>query len=172
MGNQFLLNIKLIDVETSETVRSSSQSYKTIDDLVNDSRSLTYRLLNKPLAGKKQTAESEEEPEEKSVRPEPPKEVPSPAVKLKRNLIFLNALYELVDEDLYILLNYTWRASRLLGLPLRMGYGIINLEDFTIQAGFGFSDALRRELKSRGIPVQVACPMVVFWPLCFAILRD
>lgn len=46
LGNRYLLNTRLIKVETSETQKSASEKYSSIDDLVDDSERLIKVLFN------------------------------------------------------------------------------------------------------------------------------
>ncbi len=46
IGDRYLLNIKLVDVETGETLESASKAYASINDLIDNSQLLTYTLLN------------------------------------------------------------------------------------------------------------------------------
>lgn len=45
VGNRFLLNIKLIDVETGETIRTKSEKYSDIDTLIDESKDLVYEFI-------------------------------------------------------------------------------------------------------------------------------
>ena len=51
IGVQYILNMKLVEVETGEAVRSLSEVYKSIDDLVNDSKRIAYGLVGLEAAG-------------------------------------------------------------------------------------------------------------------------
>lgn len=46
IGDRFLLNMRFIDVETGETLTTSSQKYNSINDMIDDSESVAISLLD------------------------------------------------------------------------------------------------------------------------------
>ena len=50
VGEQYIINTKVIDVETGETTRTASEKYSSIDGMVNDSQRLTSLLLDPAAA--------------------------------------------------------------------------------------------------------------------------
>jgi len=44
-GERFILNIKLIDVETAQSINASSEMYGSLEELLEDSKNLTARLI-------------------------------------------------------------------------------------------------------------------------------
>ena len=46
LGSRFFLNMKLIDVETGETLNTSSNKYNSVDLMIDDSEALALNLLS------------------------------------------------------------------------------------------------------------------------------
>ena len=58
IGSRYLLNVKLIDVETGETIRDVSEKYNSIDDLVDGSELVINSLFSEGFEDSVKTAES------------------------------------------------------------------------------------------------------------------
>lgn len=115
VGGQFILNIKVLEVRTGETLKSVSQVYKSMDDLVNDSKRLTYLLLDKELVPAQSRVEEKEE-EQRSAE----------AVRSKPgwNTVFITGVYEFGDEDIYITGQYSRMLTDFFGLNAGFGLGM------------------------------------------------
>ena len=135
IGGQYILNIKLLDVQTGEALSSASEVYASIDDLVNDSKRLTYRLLRTDFEDEEAVAE----------QPAPEKSPASEEQKEQRasirvdggdyfNAVFLTASFEVFDEDLYLLFNYSRNIVPIFGLNVGAGIGIMYAE-YTVLGG-------------------------------------
>lgn len=70
IGSRYLLNMKMIDLSTSETVKTVSSQYPDLDALLDDSRRLTHSLLEFKAAPEAQPAVSVQQ------KPEQPKQEP------------------------------------------------------------------------------------------------
>jgi TolB-like protein len=109
VGGQFILNIKVLEVRTGETLKSVSEVYRSMDDLVNDSKRLTYILLDeRPESGRRRSAGKDAD-----------RRSPSDA-----NAIYISGDYEFGDADLYITAYYSRMLTDFLGLNVGFGLGI------------------------------------------------
>lgn len=74
VGDRYLLTIKLIDVETGEVVKSGSEKYRTLNDLIDDSKRLAETFAGAETAAEaalvkqEKEKETEEEVSEKTER--------------------------------------------------------------------------------------------------------
>ena len=143
IGGQYILNIKLLDVQTGEALSSASEVYASIDDLVNDSKRLTYHLLRTDFEGEEAVAEKPV-PEKSPVTEEQSRQ--RPAIRRESgeyfNAVFVIASFEFWDKDLYLLFNYSRNIIPFFGLNVGAGMSFINTE-FTVLGGvfFDFSNA-------------------------------
>ncbi len=79
IGNTYILNIKLIEVETGLTIVTASEMYKTIDELVIDSENLVSILIGTEILAEKPEVQEKPAPE-----PEPEvEEEPAPVPEVK-----------------------------------------------------------------------------------------
>lgn len=51
IGDRFLLNLKLVDVNTAETLKTASQRYVNVNELIDDSARLTLGMVGASVAG-------------------------------------------------------------------------------------------------------------------------
>ena len=143
IGGQYILNIKLLDVQTGEAIDSASKVYTSIDDLVNDSKRLTYRLLRTDFQDGDAAVhqpEAEESPaEEPQVEPQPGRQSSARRESGEYfNTAYLTASFEIGDEDLYLLLNYSRHIIPALGVNIGAGISTMYGE-FTVLGGL-FAD--------------------------------
>ncbi|MBN1700138.1 MAG: PEGA domain-containing protein [Spirochaetales bacterium] len=61
VGSRYILNMKLIDVETGVTLKTASEKYGSIDDLIDDSKRLATRFVGKGEAVEDTTEKVKEE---------------------------------------------------------------------------------------------------------------
>lgn len=73
-GQKFILNIKLIDVETAQSINASSEMYGSLEELLEDSKNLSARLIGVEEAGQR-IAEVQPESDEESEKDTAPAEV-------------------------------------------------------------------------------------------------
>ena len=146
IGGQYILNIKLLDVQTGEAMNSTSKVYTSIDNLVNDSKRLTYLLLQTDFQGLEKAVQQPEAETSPDMEPEAemqPKRPPSNrgAGGERFNTVYLTASFEFWDEDLYLLLNYSRHIIPSLGVNIGAGIGFMYGE-FTVLGGL-FADLSR-----------------------------
>ena len=107
MGDRFILNIKLIDVETGETVTTASEKYNSINDLIDDSKRLTYAFLDTVYVEEEKVAEKPKTEEEvKPAAPRPLYEL-QPIIYTPRQGLF--------TKEFYLFMSTTYSAKTLSG---------------------------------------------------------
>jgi TolB-like protein len=83
-GGRFILNIKLIDVETGGTANATSRTYVSLDELLEDSQSLTLQLLRigTQVSATEEPGSAEKPPPTADTGPALIKEVPIRTIKV------------------------------------------------------------------------------------------
>jgi TolB-like protein len=105
VGEQYIINTKVIDVETGETIRTASEKYTSIDDMVNDSQRVTRLLLDPESTG------SDEDSASASQTPD----------RIRKH--FIHAGVVLLDFELMIpVLNYSYLLYEPFGISIGVGY--------------------------------------------------
>lgn len=105
VGEQYIINTKVIDVETGETIRTASEKYSSIDDMVNDSQRVTRLLIDPESTGGDEDAVSA------SQTPD----------HIRRHFIRGGVLL-ILDEMYFPMFNYSYLILKPFGLSIGIGY--------------------------------------------------
>ena len=119
VGERFLLTIKNVDVKTGEALRSSSEKYGSIEELIDDTKRLAYDFVGKETEEKKIVEKSLQSSKDKS--------------DLTRHTALIGGLFDTSDDLLFAASYYFLLTSRL-GVTVAAGYGLIN-KDLYFGAG-------------------------------------
>lgn len=159
VGARYLLNIKLIEVETGETLKAGSEKYNSIEDLIDDSQRLVYAFLGESL----QVQIVEEQDEKKTPTASAP---PSPRVSPYEAFLeagYMEADYQEAQELDLDLPNYINHRKNERNRKIANGFYITSGLFFAGTAvGFAvFTSSRERPIViGAGIPA-IAIPLIV-----------
>lgn len=123
IGDRFLLNMKLVDVISGETLNSSSERYNSINDLIDDSEQLALRLMGIDLseAGTVVTVDPEPDPQPKPEPDPTPKPDPQPSVRRGGSVELTVGMVLGADPNVGATLGYTYQFGNRFSLGAYYG---------------------------------------------------
>ncbi|MBN2051102.1 MAG: hypothetical protein JW760_11690 [Spirochaetales bacterium] len=127
IGGQYLMTMKLLDVETGEALRSVSEVYATMDNLVNDSKRVACLVLGKNSSQEPQeTAQAPEEASENN-QEQPPVNPTIPS-DYPLNAAGVTGYFEFEDEEPYIGLVYMLMLTPRIGMDIELSLSLDDVD--------------------------------------------
>lgn len=138
IGDRFLLNMKLVDVISGETLNSSSERYNSINDLIDDSEQLALRLMGIDLSEAGTVVTVDPEPEtDPQPKPDPdptPKPDPQPTGRRGGSVDVTVGLVLGADPNIGATFGYTYQFANRFSLGAYYG-GIMVVGNWLSTAG-------------------------------------
>lgn len=117
--NRYILNIKQVEVVTGEALNIASKMYGSMDELLDDSRNLVFRLLDRGTSG---AAAIQEEPAEREMGDDPEAEEESAAREMKSELERVELEEAQISEEFVTDEETSGGTERKWFFPIGVGY--------------------------------------------------